>query len=64
MDYCVPAYDSRRATHKSPSTYQYGPSNQVGVSDEATFGQLSICGAMRRVWIFVELGDLADPKAR
>ena len=31
--------------------------------DDATFGRLSICGATRRVRIFVKLGDLADLEA-
>ena len=64
VDYGVLACDSRQTTHMSPSAYQYGPSNQVGVPNYATFGQLSICGATRRVWIFTELRDLADPEAQ
>ena len=64
MDYSVPACFSRRARHTSSSAYQYGPSDQVGAPNDATFGRLSICGAKIRVRIFAGLGDVADPEAR
>ena len=64
MDYRVPACFSRRARHTSSLAYQHGPFDQVGALDDATFGRLSICGAKRRVRIFVGLGDVADPEAR
>ena len=38
VDYHVPTCVSRRARHTSPSTYNHGPSDQVGAADDATFG--------------------------
>ena len=59
----MPAHVSRRAGHTSPSTYEHGPSEKVGASDDATFGRLSICGATRWVQIHAGFEYLADPKA-
>ena len=36
----------------------------MGVLDDASVGQFSDSGAMRRIRIFVELGDVADPEAQ
>ena len=64
MDYRVPACFSRQARYTSSSAYQHSPSDQVGASDDATFGRLSICGVKRRVRIFAGLGNVADPEAQ
>ena len=64
MAYNVPACVTRRVRHTSSSTHQHGPSDQVGVPADVTFGRLSISGSTRRVRFFAGLGVLADPEAR
>ena len=36
----------------------------MGAPNDATVGRLSDGGATRRVWIFIRLGNVADPEAR